>query len=104
MTRPLIPKRLAGAAYMPPNVDVIAEHECLGRQTEGQLHWHDFHKLVYIADGSGIHLMNGVPYAISPGIGFLLAPLGLPRLAAGPRGLCPVQHPVLAAHPVAVPR
>jgi AraC-like DNA-binding protein len=74
MTRPLIPKRLAGAAYMPPNVDVIAEHECLGRQTEGQLHWHDFHKLVYIADGSGIHLMNGVPYAISPGIGFLLAP------------------------------
>jgi AraC-like DNA-binding protein len=74
MTRPLIPKRLASAAYMPPNVDVTAEHELLGRQAEGLLHWHDFHKLVYIAGGSGIHVMNGVPYAIRPGIAFLLAP------------------------------
>lgn len=74
MTRPLIPKRLAGATYMPPNVDVIAEHECLPRQAEGGLHWHDFHKLVYIAGGSGIHLMNGVPYPITAGTAFLLAP------------------------------
>jgi len=71
--RQLIPKRLASVAYMPPNVDVIVEHESLGRQAEG-LHWHDFHKVVYIAGGSGIHLMNGVPYEIRPGVAFLLAP------------------------------
>lgn len=74
MTRPLIPKRLAGAAYMPANVDVIAEHEILARQAEGGLHWHDFHKLVYICGGSGIHQLNGVPHAIRAGVAFLLAP------------------------------
>src|SRR5262249_28342281 len=74
MTRPLIPKRLTGAASMPSNVDVIAEYEILGRHADGQLHWHDFHKVVYISGGSGVHLMNGVPHAIRPGIAFLLAP------------------------------
>lgn len=73
MPRQLIPKRLVSSTYMPSNVDVLAEHESACHQVQG-LHWHDFHKLVYVISGSGIHLLNGVPYEIRPGATFLLAP------------------------------
>ena len=72
MTRSPIPRRLLSATYMPPNVDVIAEHDDASHHVE--LHWHDFHKLVYVIGGSGIHLLNGVPHEIRSGIAFLLAP------------------------------
>src|SRR5215475_138477 len=73
MPRVSIPKRLVSTSYMPPNVDVLAEHEGAGGQFEG-LHWHDFHKLVYVSGGSGIHMLNGVSHEIRPGVAFLLAP------------------------------
>lgn len=71
--RPSIPKRLVSTSYMPPNVDVLAEHEGVGGQFES-LHWHDFHKLVYVSSGSGIQMLNGVSHEIRPGVAFLLAP------------------------------
>lgn len=73
MTRPPIPKRLLSSMYMPPNVDVIAEQDEPVNQVDG-LHWHDFHKLVCVTSGSGVHVLNGVRHEITPGITFLLAP------------------------------
>jgi AraC-like DNA-binding protein len=73
LLRPSIPERLSSTSYMPPNVDVLAEYEKVGGQFEN-LHWHDFHKLVYVSGGSGVHMMNGVAHEIRPGVAFLLAP------------------------------
>lgn len=73
MTVTFIPERLAGSDYMPPNTDVIVEREHLPHRVE-DLHWHDFHKLVCVTGGSGTHVMNGVPFAIKPGVAFLLTP------------------------------
>ncbi len=73
MTRPPIPKRLLSSMYMPPNVDVIAEQDEPVNQVDG-LHWHDFHKLVCVMSGSGVHVLNGVSHEITPGVAFLLAP------------------------------
>jgi AraC-like DNA-binding protein len=58
---------------MPPDVDVLVECEHLPHRVE-ELHWHDFHKLVCITGGSGTHVVNGIPFAIKPGVAFLLAP------------------------------
>jgi AraC-like DNA-binding protein len=69
----VVPERLAGTDYMAPNADVIVEFEHLPHRPEA-LHWHDFHKLVCIAGGSGTHMLNGVPFAIKPGVAFLLTP------------------------------
>jgi AraC-like DNA-binding protein len=73
MTRPPIPKRLLSTTYMAPNVDVIAEQDAPVYEVVA-LHWHDFHKLVSVISGSGIHLLNGVPHEIKTGVTYLLAP------------------------------
>lgn len=73
MTVSYIPERLLGSDYMPPSTEVIVERELVKREFE-TVHWHDFHKLVYLAGGSGTHVMNGVPFAVKPGVAFLLTP------------------------------
>jgi AraC-like DNA-binding protein len=73
MTRTTIPRRFLRSTYMPHNMDVIAEQDDPVNQTV-EVHWHDFHKLVSVISGSGIHVLNGVPHEITPGITFLLAP------------------------------
>ena len=69
----VVPERLVGTDYMAPDADVIVEFEHLAHRPEA-LHWHDFHKLVCITGGSGTHTLNGVPFAIKPGVAFLLTP------------------------------
>lgn len=70
-----LPARLSGADYMPTTVDVLAEREHLTRSVE--LHWHDFHKLVYVDSGTGTHVINGASFPITPGVAFLLTPSDL---------------------------
>jgi len=72
MTTSVVPQRVVGSDYMPVHLDVIVEHE-FGKQID-HVHWHDFHKLVYVAGGSGTHLLNGAPLPIERGAAFLLTP------------------------------
>jgi AraC-like DNA-binding protein len=70
-----LPARLSSADYMPTTVDILAERECLNEDVE--LHWHDFYKLVYVADGAGTHVFNGVSFPITAGDAFVLTPSDL---------------------------
>lgn len=59
--------------YFSSEKDPIAIHR-IGKQNEMGLHGHEFHELVIVLKGSGIHFTEDEEYAISAGDVFLVTP------------------------------
>jgi AraC-like DNA-binding protein/mannose-6-phosphate isomerase-like protein (cupin superfamily) len=38
------------------------------------VHWHDYYELVYVIEGTAVHVVNGVSHQVGPGSMFLLTP------------------------------
>ncbi|MFD6415707.1 helix-turn-helix domain-containing protein [Streptomyces sp. NPDC060194] len=90
-----LPPRLTGHGFRRPG-DVVAVRQTLTRPYRP--HWHDFHEMVLVTGGSGVHRVDGVAYAVGTGDVLVVPPSSLHAVAPGPGGRLELVDVTLDVH------